>query len=345
MKEKIKYTSIGGSALIEGVMMRSTQKTAIAVRKSGGGIVLKVERNARPMRIIPKIPILRGIVSFIQSLILSYKSMMYSADVAMSDLADEAPPETKFEKFLDRLLGKAGIAVLSAIAMILGLAIGLALFFALPTFLVSFIEGLFPHFDALGVLARRIITSVGEGVIKLTVFFLYLLAVSKMNDIKRVFQYHGAEHKTIFCFEHHKELTPENAAQFKRFHPRCGTSFLFLVLLVSIVISSFITVSSPLMRAAVRILLIPLMLGLAYECIRFAGRHDNTFTRILSAPGLWFQRLTTKEPDSKQLEIAIVALKGVLEDYPTDRQLEVMATGELVQSETEKEQADETAPA
>ncbi len=321
-KKKNSYCAIGGSALIEGVMMRSPQKTAIAVRRENGQIVLKVSENAKPLPVIPKIPIIRGLVSFVQSMMLSYSSMMYAADVAMEDIQEETPPESKFEELLTKLFGKTGMAILGAVAMVLGVLLGVGLFFYLPSRLVSFVTGLFPAYDSLSEATRRVIQSVGEGALKIIIFFCYLVAISCMKDIKRVFQYHGAEHKSIFCHEKGAPLTPENAKNFKRFHPRCGTSFLFLTLLVSIFISMFIPAGIPsLLRAGIRILLIPIMMGLAYECIRLAGKYDNLFTRILSAPGLWFQRLTTKEPDEQQLEIAIAALNGVLRDYPLDTQL------------------------
>ena len=319
-------------------MMRSPQKTAIAVRKENGEIVLKVSENKKPLPVIPKIPILRGLVSFVQSMMLSYSSIMYAADVAMEGIQEEEPPETEFEKFLTKLFGKTGMAILGAVAMVIGVLLGVGLFFYLPSTLVSFVTGLIPGFDTLGEATRRIVQSVGEGSLKIVIFFCYLLAISQMKDIKRVFQYHGAEHKSIFCYEKGEELTPENAKNFKRFHPRCGTSFLFLTLLVSIFISMFIPAGIPsLLRAGIRILLIPVMMGLAYECIRLAGKYDNLFTRILSAPGLWFQRLTTQEPDEKQLEIAIAALNGVLKEYPLDTQLILTDEGYKLKEETTNE--------
>ena len=319
-------------------MMRSPQKTAIAVRKENGEIVLKVSENKKPLPVIPKIPILRGLVSFVQSMMLSYSSIMYAADVAMEGIQEEEPPETEFEKFLTKLFGKTGMAILGAVAMVIGVLLGVGLFFYLPSTLVSFVTGLIPGFDTLGEATRRIVQSVGEGSLKIVIFFCYLLAISRMKDIKRVFQYHGAEHKSIFCYEKGEELTPENAKNFKRFHPRCGTSFLFLTLLVSIFISMFIPAGIPsLLRAGIRILLIPVMMGLAYECIRLAGKYDNVFTRILSAPGLWFQRLTTQEPDEKQLEIAIAALNGVLKEYPLDTQLILTDEGYKLKEETTNE--------
>lgn len=324
-------------------MMRSPQKTAIAVRKENGEIVLKVSENKKPLPVIPKIPILRGLVSFVQSMMLSYSSIMYAADVAMEGIQEEEPPETEFEKFLTKLFGKTGMAILGAVAMVIGVLLGVGLFFYLPSTLVGFVTGLIPGFDTLGEATRRIVQSVGEGSLKIVIFFCYLLAISQMKDIKRVFQYHGAEHKSIFCYEKGEELTPENAKNFKRFHPRCGTSFLFLTLLVSIFISMFIPAGIPsLLRAGIRILLIPVMMGLAYECIRLAGKYDNVFTRILSAPGLWFQRLTTQEPDEKQLEIAIAALNGVLKEYPLDTQLILTDEGYKLKEETTNESKPET---
>ena len=341
-KKKAACGTIGGSALIEGVMMRSPQKTAIAVRRADERIVLKVTENKKPVPILSKIPIVRGLVSFVQSMKLSYSSMMYAADIAMEDLEEETPPETKFEKFLTKLFGKTGMAILGVVAMIFGLVLGVGLFFYLPSLIVGFVTGLFPGYDTLGEATRRLIQSVGEGSIKIIVFFCYLLLISCMKDIKRVFQYHGAEHKSIFCHESGKELSPENAATFKRFHPRCGTSFLFLTLLVSIVLSTLIPAGIPTaLRAAIRIGLIPIMMGLAYECIRLAGKYNNIFTRILSAPGLWFQHLTTKEPDEKQLEIAIAALNGVLAEYPLDVQMTLTEDGYIIE-ETE-ETPDESA--
>lgn len=332
------YTSIGGSALIEGVMMRSPQKTAIAVRRAGGDIVLKVTENARPLPVIPKIPILRGLFSFVQSMFTSYSSMMYAADIAMEEIEQETPPQTKFEEFLTRLFGKTGMAILGAIAMIVGVVLGVGLFIGLPSLMVGFFTGLFPGFTALSDATQRLIRSLGEGSLKIIIFFTYLLLISQMKDIKRVFQYHGAEHKSIFCYENGDELLPANAKKFKRFHPRCGTSFLFLTLLVSIFLSLLIPASVPtLWRTVIRICLIPLMMGLAYECIRLAGKYDNTFTRILSAPGLWFQRLTTKEPDEAQLEIALAALNGVLKDYPMNTQMILTDEGYVIKEEIRDE--------
>ncbi len=337
---KTKYTSIGGSALIEGVMMRSPQRTAIAVRRAGGDIVLKVTENAKENAVIGKIPVIRGLYSFVRSMMLSYSSMMYSADIAMEDIEEETPPETPFEKFLTKLFGKTGMAILGVVAMILGVLLSIALFIGLPSLIVGFITDVIPGFDSLSDSAQRLIRSGSEGVLKIAIFFCYLLLVSQMNDIKRVFQYHGAEHKSIFCHEKKEPLTPENAKKFKRFHPRCGTSFLFLTLLVGVFISLFIPATVPtLWRTLIRICLIPVMMGLAYECIRLAGKYDNLLTRILSAPGLWFQRITTKEPDEKQLEVAIAALNGVLLDYPLDTEMILTEDGYTVR-EKEEEQSE-----
>ncbi|MBQ6946690.1 MAG: DUF1385 domain-containing protein [Clostridia bacterium] len=339
---KQKFCSIGGSALMEGVMMRSPARTAIAVRKGNGDIILKVSENKPAGKIIPKIPILRGLVSFVKSMILSYSSMMYSAEIAMEEIEEETPPETPFEKFLTKLFGETGMAVLGTVAMILGVLLSIALFFALPSLAVGFVTGLFPGFAALTDATQRLIRSSGEGALKIIIFFIYLLLISRMKDIKRVFQYHGAEHKSIFCYERGDELTPVNAAAHKRFHPRCGTSFLFLTLLVGVAISLFIPASiGTLWRTVIRVGMIPIMMGLAYECIRLAGKYDNLFTRILSAPGLWFQHITTKEPDEKQLEVAIAALEGVLKDYPLDTQMVLKEDGYTLYK---KEETDESMP-
>ena len=319
MKKQTKYTSIGGSALIEGVMMRGNNKMSIAVRKSNGDIILKVEPVKPANRIIGKIPLLRGIVGFVQSMITSYKSLMYSADVSMEEIED-IEPESKFDKWLTDALGKGLMTVLTVIAGVLGVLLSVGLFFYLPTLLCDLFS---KYVVELGPVLKRVIV----GIIKLLIFFVYMLAVSFMKDMRRLFEYHGAEHKTIFCFEANKELTPENAKEHKRFHPRCGTSFVIITLIVSIFVSMMIPWKTALLHTVLKLLFLPLVMGIAYEFIKLAGKHDNAFTRIISAPGLWFQRITTKEPDESQLEIAIWAMRGVLEDYPMNTRLKVNADG------------------
>ena len=312
-----KYTSIGGSALIEGVMMQGNGKMGIAVRRANGEIVLKTEKLTAPKGFIFKIPIVRGVINFIRSMIISYKALMYSADVSLEEVTgeDEGEISEGFGKFL------------SIIAMILGVVLGVGIFMYLPTLLADLLNKVLP----MGPYVKRIVV----GVIKMLIFMGYMLAVSQMKDMRRVFEYHGAEHKTIFCYEAKGELTPQNAKSFRRFHPRCGTSFIVITLIVSIFASMFIPWKTALLHSVLKIAFLPVIMGVAYEFIKLAGKYDNAFTRIISAPGLWFQKITTKEPDEKQLEIAIWALKCVLEDYPLDTRLVVKEDG-TVEQETEK---------
>ncbi len=326
--KKNKYTSIGGSALIEGVMMRSNTKMAIAVRKSGGDIILKIQPVKQVNKTVSKIPLVRGIVSFVMSLVTSYKSLMYSADVSMEDELDK-PPESKFDKWLTDALGKGLMNVLSVFSLVLGLVISVVAFIYLPTLLTDLFS---KYVFELGPVAKRIVV----GVVKMLIFLVYMYAVSRTKDMRRLFQYHGAEHKTIFCFESGGELTAENAKQFKRFHPRCGTSFIIITLIVSIIVSMLIPWKSTVSHSLLKLLFLPLVMGTAYEFIRLAGKYDNAFTRIFSAPGLWFQRITTSEPDLDQLEVAVWSMRGVLEEYPLDTRL-VIRDG----AEPEREQKDD----
>lgn len=334
MSKKSKYTSIGGSALMEGVMMRGNGKMAMAVRKSNSSIILRVESVKPANKIIGKIPILRGIVGFIQSMITSYKALMYSADISMEEV-EEMEPESKFEKWLTNALGKGLMTVLTVIAGVLGVVLSVVLFFYLPTLLCDLFSNYV--FD-LGPVWKRVVV----GVIKMLIFMGYMLLVSRMNEMRRLFQYHGGEHKTIFCFEANKPLTPENAKTFKRFHPRCGTSFIVITLIVSIFVSMIIPWKTAALHTVLKLLFLPLVMGIAYECIKLAGKYDNAFTRIISAPGVWFQHITTKEPDEKQLEVAIWAMRGVLEEYPMDKRLIVADDGSVIEDvvkEDDKQQA------
>ena len=303
MKNKCKYTSIGGSALIEGVMMRGNDKTAIAVRRANGSIVLKVEDTPADKRFYTKIPIVRGVIGFITSMITSYKAIMYSADVSMEDIAKEE--ETEIKPWFTKLI--------TVVAMVLGILLGVGAFIYLPTLITDLFSD---YVIELSGVAKRIIT----GVVKMLIFLVYMLAVSGMKDMRRVFMYHGAEHKTIFCYEAGDELTPENAKKHTRFHPRCGTSFLFVMLFLSILVYSlpFITWDNMILRLATKLIMLPLIVGLGFEFIMFAGKHcDNIIVRILATPGLWMQRITTCEPDDSQLEVAICALKSaMIHEFP-----------------------------
>ncbi len=312
---KSKYTSIGGSALIEGVMMRGNGKMAIAVRKETGEIILKVEKTAPPNKIINKIPIVRGIYSFIMSMVTSYKALMYSAEVSVED-ALEQEPESKLDMWLTKVLGKGGMQVLGIVSMVLGMVFAVAAFIYLPTLIADLFS---KYVVALSPAVKRL----SVGVFKMLLFILYMFAVSRMKDMRRVFMYHGAEHKTIFCYEAGESLCVQNAKTFNRFHPRCGTSFIVIVLLVSFFASLIIPWKTALLHSVIKFLFLPVIMGLAFECIRLAGKYDNVFTRILSAPGVWMQRITTIEPDDDMLEVAVWSMRGVLEDMPTDTRLTV----------------------
>lgn len=310
-----KKTTIGGQALIEGIMMKGPHKTVMAVRKTDGSIVteeVKEKRIKEKIKIL-KLPVLRGIVGFVESLFYGYKALMRSADISGFTELEEATDQKPAEKLSGGLM-----AVVMVIALVLGLGLALGLFIYLPALL----------FDTLNkyVFSGNITAIKGlfEGIIKMAVFVLYVFLVSRTKDIKRVFMYHGAEHKTIFCYEAKLELTPENAAKQKRFHPRCGTSFMILMLVVSILISSIVMIAYPPITnirwlwVIVKLLLVPVTVGLGYELIRFCGKFDNLLTRIISAPGMWLQRLTTVEPTEDMLEVAITALTAVIPENEND---------------------------
>ncbi len=324
-KKACNYTSIGGSALIEGVMMRGNDKMAIALRRNDGSIQMKVEAAPTKKTWYGKIPILRGIISFVLSMKMSYSCLMYSADVSMEGIEQPEEP-SKLDRLLDKMLGKTGMAIFSAIAMVLGVGLSLFLFMYLPALFTGWALAWAP----------AVLKAVVEGTIKILVFLAYLALVSLMPDMRRVFQYHGGEHKSIFCFEAGKELTPENAMGSLRFHPRCGTSFMFFTLLISIIVAMFIPWGNRLVRTFLKILFVPVVMGIAYEFIRYAGKHDNLLTKIFSAPGLWFQRITTKEPDEQQLAVALCALKGVLNEYPLDQEFIVDEAGNYLKEKEPK---------
>ena len=300
---------VGGQAVLEGVMMKSGEDTCLAVRGEDGSITTKKTKfvSLRKKHKFFNLPIIRGVVNFVEMMILSMGTLTASAEMLG---IDDAEPETKFEKWLTEKLGDKLMSVIMGIAMVLAVFLSVGLFVFLPTKAsegLSFLTGI----------DNVVFRSVIEGVLKIGIFIAYLALVSLMPDIKRTFRYHGAEHKSVACYERGLELTPENAATCSRFHPRCGTSFIIVMLVISIVISMFIPGRGSVLRSLFKILLLPLSVGLGFEFILFAGRHDNAFVRALSAPGLWMQRITTKEPDASQLEVAITALKGALpEEFP-----------------------------
>lgn len=315
MKKKsdlnIHRTSIGGQAVIEGVMMRGPESIATAVRKPDGEIALDKQPlgKIRKSKIL-KLPIIRGCINFFDSMIMGIKALMYSAkffDVDEDGNAAEEEP-SRFEKWLEEKLGseKAMNAVIY-FSVCLSLMFSVVLFILLPTFIIGFLK------DFIG---NHVLLTLAEGVVRIAIFLIYLTLVSQMKDIKRVFMYHGAEHKTIHCYENGEELTPKNVRKHTRLHPRCGTSFLLIVMVISIIVFSFISWDNPITRILLRLLLLPVVAGISYEIIKFAGRHDNWFTSLISKPGMWLQYITTNEPDDSQIEVAIEALKAVI---PADR--------------------------
>ena len=301
-----KRTSIGGQALIEGVMMRGVGKAAMAVRMPDGTIDVEIEKTklTKDKSFVFRMPFVRGIFNFVDNMVFGYKYLMKSAEKSGLDMEES---ESKFDKWLEKHFGDKLMKVVSGISMVLGVVLAVALFILAPMGIVWLIE----RVVNLGGFKTLI-----EGLIKIAVFVAYLALVSRTKDIQRVFEYHGAEHKSIACYEAGEELTIENVKKHKRFHPRCGTSFLLIVLIVSILVYSVIQFSweNLLLRAGLKILLLPVIVGISYEIIKLAGRYDNFFTRILSAPGMWIQRFTTREPDDSQIEVAIASLKPVLPD-------------------------------
>ena len=315
-KNKTKYTSIGGQALIEGVMMRGPKNTAMAVRSPDGEIVVENVKcplpSERPW--IFKIPLLRGMYSFFDSLRIGSKTLMRSAELAGE--ADEEEELTPFEQKLNKIFGEKLFGVLMTLAMVLGMALAVLLFFVVPTACYTGLSMLLPALKG-NILYR----SIFEGVFKIIIFILYIFLCTRMKDMHRVFEYHGAEHKTIFCYEAKQELTVENVRKFRRFHPRCGTSFLIVMLIIGIVVGFCIQTDAILLRTLIRLACLPLIMGFGYEIIRFCGKHDNLLTKILSAPGLWMQHITTFEPSDDQIECAIAAMKAVI---PQDSEGEIV---------------------
>ena len=295
-------TSIGGQAVIEGVMMRGPHKIATAVRKPDGEIIIDEKEN-KSLGKIAKVPIIGGVIAFISSMVIGVKSLMFSAK--FYDVEDENKKEQKKETKESMSDWMIYGSVIVAICMSVGL------FIVLP----NVISNIFvPNKEA-----NPIIYNLVESIVKIAIFLGYLFAVSLMKDIQRTFEYHGAEHKTIFCYENGEELIPENVKKYSRFHPRCGTSFLLFVVIISIIVFSLVGVyKNPFINLGLRLLLLPLVAGISYEIIKFAGRSTSKYITWLNAPGKWLQRLTTREPDEKQIEVAIAALKAVIPENKDD---------------------------
>ena len=369
-----KRTTIGGQALIEAIMMKGPEKTAIAVRMPDGDISIEYmqEKRWNQKNKFLSLPLVRGAAGLIESLVSGYKAMMYAAEKSgfadMEEEEEREKQEAKERKKAEKLAAKAArqgslkcappvpdpavgrpltddeeeiagepaaatapaadlhkeqddkkesafMAGLMAVASVLGVCLALFLFMWLPSFL-------FNRLNALTGEAISMWRSLFEGILKMAIFVGYLAAVSLMKDIRRVFMYHGAEHKTIFCYEAGEELTVENVRKQRRFHPRCGTSFMILMLIVSIVIAAILSIAFPVLTevtavwVGIKILMLPIICGLGYELIRFCGRHDNWLTKIIAAPGMWLQRLTTKEPEDDMIEVAIASLQAVLPSDP-----------------------------
>lgn len=292
-------TSIGGQALIEGVMMRGPRKTAMAVRKPDGELETRIWDN-KPARVWNRIPLVRGVVNMVSSLVVGYRCLMKSAEISTEGLEEEEP--SRLEKWLEEKLGDNLMKAVMLVGSVLGVVIAVGLFMFLPAWLVGLGEGVLPRWAM----------SLIEGFIKIGVFLAYMALVGLMPDMRRLFQYHGAEHKTIACYEAGEELTPENIRKYPRFHPRCGTSFIVIVLILGILIFSVVTWSNALVRTVLKLCLLPVVVGIAYELIKLAGRYDNLFTRIISFPGLKIQHLTTREPDDSMIEAAIASMKPVI---------------------------------
>ncbi len=287
--------------------MRGPQNTAMAVRSPKGDIVVENVNcplpSERPW--IFKIPMLRGIYSFFDSMRVGSKTLMRSAE--LSGEADEEEELTPFEQKLNDIFGEKLFAAMMSLAMVIGVAIAVLLFFVVPTAAYTGLSFLFPVLKG-----NILLRSVFEGIFKIVMFVVYIFLCTRMKDMHRVFEYHGAEHKTIFCYEAKQELTVENVRRFRRFHPRCGTSFLIVMLIIGIVIGFCIQVEAVWLRTLIRLCCLPLVMGFGYEIIRFCGKHDNLLTKILSAPGIWMQHITTFEPSDDQIECAIAALKAVI---------------------------------
>lgn len=297
-------TPVGGQAVMEGIMMRGLERTAVAVRLPDGRIHMKTQPNKK-MGKWTKIPIIRGVVSFISSLVQGTGILMYSADVLEANWPEEEElKEDKLDKWMKKTFGEKGAwNIMIYVSVILALAMTIGMFILLPTVVANWMKGF---------IQSDFVFNLVEGVMRIVIFVVYIALISQMKDIKTVFQYHGAEHKTIHCFENGLELTPANAQQFYTLHPRCGTSFLLFVMVISFVLHLFLGWPNLALRIISRLLLVPVVAGLSYELLKWAGRSDNWLVKLLSLPGLYLQKLTTKEPSDDQLEVAIAATKAVM---------------------------------
>lgn len=319
-EKKAHKTSVGGQALMEGVMMLGPKGMATAIRKPDGEILTEVSelKRIRDKYKFLGLPVIRGVVNFVESMKIGYKALMHSAEVAFPDGEEEELSD--FEKKVKSKFGDKFISFFSMLASVLGVCLAFLLFSYLPVLV----------FNRLNAWSGEAITNFQgliEGVLKIVIFVGYLAIVSSMKDMKRLFMYHGAEHKSIACYEAGEELTVENVKKCTRFHPRCGTSFIFVILIFSIIVYTIVAKIFPAIAAVrilwvlLKILFLPLIVGVGYEFIQYAGRHENAFVKIASAPGLWMQRLTTREPTDDIIEVGIASLKAVITDNPEDDEI------------------------
>lgn len=302
-KRKQCYSGIGGQAVLEGIMMRNGNKYAVAVRKADGTINLEVVNDQRtlPKNKFTSLPFIRGVVNFIDSMAMGLKCLNHSADLGLEGEDEE---QGRFEKWLNRHFGTKVNDIILSITMVIAVIFAVGLFIVLP-YGISALMGIWIH--------DRFILSIAEALMRFVIFIGYVVVVGQLEDIKRLYMYHGAEHKCIDCIEKGRPLTVSDVMRSNRLHPRCGTSFLLYVMLISCVLFFFINVQNPLLRLGLRLCLIPVIAGISYEMIRLAGRHDNFITRLMSKPGLALQRLTTKEPDRDMAEVAIRAVEAVFD--------------------------------
>jgi uncharacterized protein YqhQ len=312
-REKTKcITSIGGQALIEGILMRGPKKTVVAVRLSDGTISTEELKTnfIRDKYSVMRLPLLRGIGGFVDSMTMGYKALALSVDKAG---VEETEEPSKFDQWIEKTFGDKMMSAIMVTSTVLGVLLAVALFFVLPTFIFNIIQ---TYAAGSAITPWR---SLVEGGMRIAIFITYILLCSRLPEIHRLFEYHGAEHKTIFCYENDEELTVENVRRHTRFHPRCGTSFIVIMLILGVIVGFFIPFANPFLRTLVKLLCIPLIVGIGYEFIRLCGRYDNLLTRIISAPGLWVQRITTKEPDDSMIEVAIAAMKLVIPENGEDK--------------------------
>ena len=301
-KKTTHYSGIGGQAVLEGVMMKNKDDYAVAIRKPNGEIEVEVDvyRGILHDSALKKIPFIRGIFNFLDSMILGMKTINYSA----SFYEDEEAEETKLDKALNKVSGGRAEKILMGVTTVASIVIAITVFMLLPYFLSTLLVQYIRNDSLLAII---------EGIIRILIFVIYIVAISLMKDIHRLYQYHGAEHKCINCVENGRPLTIHNVMRSSRIHKRCGTSFMFLVVFVSIILFFFIRVQNPALRVVLRIALVPVIAGISYEIIRLAGRSDNIFVKIISAPGMWLQKLTTKEPDREMAEVAIRSVEAVFD--------------------------------